>query len=124
MYHVLPEGLHGSWIDAAVEESILVVEQSTLIVEPSVQFATSRCLAHLMQELGSFQLVGGIRMQVLTVSEFFAGPSAVVNKFLMLELQLIVVLGQLLVRRLQTCQLQYQQQALLALLGTQVRDQM
>ena len=117
MYHVLPEGLHGSCIDAAVE-------QSTLIVEPFMQFATARCLAYLMQELGSFQLVGGIRKQVLIVSEFVAGPSAVVNKFLVLELQLIVVLGQLLVRRLQTSQLQHRQQAHSALLGTQVCDQM
>ncbi len=79
MYHVLPEGLHGSCVDAAVE-------QSTLIVEPSLHFATSRCLAYLMQELASFQLVGGIRKQVLIVSEFVAGPSAVVDKFLVLKL--------------------------------------
>jgi len=86
MCHVLPEGLHGSCVDAAVEQSTLIVEQSTLTVEPSVQFATSRCLAYLMQELASFQLGGGIRKQVLIVSEFAAGPSAVVDKFLVLKL--------------------------------------
>ncbi len=107
-----------------VEQSTLIVEQSILSVEPSVQFATSRCLAYLMQELASFQLVGGIRKQVLIVSDFVAGPSAVVDKFLVLELQLIVVLGQLLVRRLQTGQLQHREQAFSALLGTQDCDQM
>ena len=85
-----------------------------------MQFATSRCLAYLKQELASFQLVGGIRKQVLIVFEFVDRPSVVVNKFFVLELQLIVVLEQLLVRRLQTGQLQHQKQVLSVLLGTQV----
>ena len=106
-----------------MEQSTLIIEQSTLNVEPSVQFGTSRCLAYLTQELASFQLVGGIRKQVLIVSEFVAGPSAVVDKILVLELQLIVVLGQLLVRCLQTRQLQHREQDLSALLGTQDCDQ-
>ena len=123
MYYLLPEGLHGYCVNAALEQSTLIIEQSTLTVEPSVQIATSRCLAYLMQELASFQLVGGIRKQVLIVTEFVAGSSAVVNKSLVLKLQLIVVLGQLLVRRLQAGQLQHREQALSALLGTQVCDQ-
>ncbi len=71
---------------AIVEQSTLIIEQSTLSVEPSMQFGTSRCQADLMQELASFQLVGGIRKQILIVSEFVAGPSAVVDKILVLKL--------------------------------------
>jgi len=115
MYHVLPEGLHGSCTDAAVE-------LSTLTAKPSVQFATSRCLAYLIQELASFQLVGDIRKQVLIAPEFVARLSVVLNKLFVLELQLIVLPGQLLVRRLQAGQLQQQQPVLSVLLGTQVCD--